>query len=100
VRAALRARDAFGAYLAIGLVTMFALQALVNAGVVLGALPAKGLTLPFVSYGGTSLIVSMFFAGIILNVSKAEAPARRETAAEEIRLIENRRRRRRVKVIV
>jgi cell division protein FtsW len=100
VRAALRARDAFGAYFAAGLVTMFALQALVNAGVVLGALPAKGLTLPFVSYGGTSLIVSMFFAGIILNVSKGEPATRRAQTAEEIRMLENRRRRQRVRVMV
>jgi cell division protein FtsW len=76
VRAALGARDTFGTYLAFGLTSIFVLQALVNTGVVLGALPAKGLTLPFLSYGGTSLVVSMFFAGILLNVSKrAPAPA-------------------------
>jgi cell division protein FtsW len=98
VRAALGARDAFGTYLAIGLTTVFALQALVNTGVVLGALPAKGLTLPFVSYGGTSLVVSMFFAGIILNVSKSEPePA---PAPERERALANRKKRRRVRVIV
>ena len=76
VRAALGARDAFGTYLAFGLTSIFCLQALVNTGVVLGALPAKGLTLPFMSYGGTSLIMSMYFAGVILNVSKrSPAPA-------------------------
>jgi cell division protein FtsW len=76
VRAALGARDAFGTYLAFGLTSIFCLQALVNTGVVLGALPAKGLTLPFMSYGGTSLLMSMFFAGVILNVSRrAPAPA-------------------------
>jgi cell division protein FtsW len=76
VRAALGARDAFGTYLAFGLTSIFCLQALVNTGVVLGALPAKGLTLPFMSYGGTSLIMSMFFAGVILNISRrAPAPA-------------------------
>jgi cell division protein FtsW len=74
VRAAAQARDGFGTYLAAGLTTMFALQALVNAGVVLGALPAKGITLPFVSYGGTSLVMSMFLAGIVLNVSRREPP--------------------------
>jgi cell division protein FtsW len=74
VLAALRARDAFGTYLATGLTSIFCLQALVNTGVVLGALPAKGLTLPFMSYGGTSLIMSMLFAGIILNISR-RAPA-------------------------
>jgi cell division protein FtsW len=75
VRAALGARDRFGTYLAFGLTSIFVLQALVNTGVVLGALPAKGLTLPFLSYGGTSLVMSMFFAGIVLNVStRAPAP--------------------------
>jgi cell division protein FtsW len=97
VRAALRARDPFGAYIAAGLTTMFSLQALINAGVVLGALPAKGLTLPFVSYGGTSLIVSLFFAGVILNISRG-APA--PPAAEEPTAAGNRRRKRRVKVMV
>jgi cell division protein FtsW len=97
VRAALGARDAFGAYLAAGLTTVFALQALVNTGVVLGALPAKGLTLPFVSYGGTSLVVSMYLAGIILNVSKAEAvSAPRKASAPST----NRKRPRRVRVVV
>jgi cell division protein FtsW len=98
VRAALGARDPFGTYMASGLTTMFALQALVNTGVVLGALPAKGLTLPFVSYGGTSLIVSMFFAGIILNISKGEPPPR-PAASDDARGSDNRRRRRRVRVI-
>src|SRR5262249_55336009 len=54
IRAALRARDAFGFYVAAGLTTMFSLQGLINAGVVLGALPAKGLTLPFGRYGSPS----------------------------------------------
>jgi cell division protein FtsW len=76
IRAARGARDGFGTYLAFGLTCLFCLQALVNTGVVLGALPAKGLTLPFVSYGGTSLIMSMFFIGVILNVSRrAPEPA-------------------------
>jgi cell division protein FtsW len=97
-RAALGARDAFGAYLAVGLTAMFAIQAAVNAGVVLGVLPAKGLTLPFVSYGGTSLIVSMFFVGMLLNISRAEAPA--PPAGGAAHLPENKRRKRRVKVMV
>src|SRR5215470_15427624 len=97
VRAALGARDAFGTYFAAGLTTIFALQALVNTGVVLGALPAKGLTLPFVSYGGTSLVVSMYFAGIILNVSQAQPAAAPRPAAPPS---SNRKRRRRVRVVV
>jgi len=51
------------------------LQALVNMGVVMGSLPTKGLTLPFVSYGGSSLATTMFMAGVLLNVStRAPAP--------------------------
>jgi cell division protein FtsW len=69
LRAAWRARDPFGSYLAFGITTMFGLQALVNIGVVLGSLPTKGLPLPFISYGGTSLVVSLFMAGVLGNVS-------------------------------
>jgi len=74
VRTALGARDVYGTYLTFGITITFAYQALVNAGVVLGALPAKGLTLPFVSYGGSSLVVSMFLAGLLLNVSRRPPP--------------------------
>jgi hypothetical protein len=48
---------------------MFGLQALVNIGVVLGSLPTKGLPLPFISYGGTSLVMSLFAAGVLANIS-------------------------------
>ncbi|NIS20939.1 MAG: FtsW/RodA/SpoVE family cell cycle protein, partial [Thermoplasmata archaeon] len=65
---AFRARDLFGTYLALGLTLMVSLQAFVNMAVVLGILPPKGLTLPFISYGGTSLMVNMAAVGIILNV--------------------------------
>ena len=70
-RAALRARDAFGCYLGFGITAMFGLQALVNLGVVLGALPTKGLPLPFVSFGGSTLVVDLFAMGILLNISRA-----------------------------
>lgn len=75
IRAALAAREVFGSYLAFGITLIFALQALVNTGVVLGVLPAKGLTLPFVSYGGSSLLMAMFFAGLLLNIGR-RAPSR------------------------
>jgi cell division protein FtsW len=68
-RTAFRARDVFGSYLAFGITTMFGLQALVNIGVVLGSLPTKGLPLPFISYGGTSLVMSLFAAGVLANIS-------------------------------
>ncbi len=70
VRAALRAPDDFGAFLAFGLSTMFAVQAIVNLAVALAILPTKGLTLPFVSFGGSSLIVNAVAAGILLNISR------------------------------
>jgi cell division protein FtsW len=76
VRAALRAPDDFGAYLAFGISTMFGVQALVNLAVALAILPTKGLTLPFVSYGGSSLVVNALAAGILLNVSRQPAFAR------------------------
>ena len=61
--ASLRARDVFGSFLAFAITCLFALQALANMGVVLGLLPTKGLALPFISYGGTSLVMSLFMAG-------------------------------------
>lgn len=67
---ALRAPDRFGAYLALGLTGMLVLQAFVNMGVCIGLLPTKGLPLPFISYGGSSLVVSMASLGLLLNVSQ------------------------------
>jgi hypothetical protein len=69
LHASLRARDLFGSYLAFGITSLLALQALFNMGVVFGLLPTKGLALPFISYGGTSLVVTMFMAGVVANIS-------------------------------
>ena len=74
VRAAFRAPDDYGAYLAFGIATMFGVQALVNLSVALAILPTKGLTLPFLSFGGSSLLVKAAAAGILLNVSRQGAP--------------------------
>ncbi len=65
-----RARHAFGRHLAMGITMLVGMQALVNAGVVTGLLPTKGLTLPFVSYGGSSLMANLFGVGILLNISR------------------------------
>jgi cell division protein FtsW len=69
IRASLRASDAFGAYAALGVTTLVGAQAVVNLMVVFGLLPTKGLTLPFVSYGGSSLITLLAASGLLLSVS-------------------------------
>ncbi|MBN2195428.1 MAG: putative lipid II flippase FtsW [Polyangiaceae bacterium] len=70
VRIALRAEDDYGSHIAFGISVLFGLQALLNMGVAMSILPTKGLTLPFVSYGGSSLLVSAVAMGILLNVSR------------------------------
>ena len=67
---AARARMPFGKYLGMGITLLIGVQALVNAAVVTGLLPTKGLTLPFVSYGGSSLVVSCVGVGILLSISR------------------------------
>jgi cell division protein FtsW len=70
-----KARDSFVFYLATGLALMISLQALINFSVATGLVPTKGLPLPFISYGGSSLLVNMAAVGILLNISRGiEAP--------------------------
>ena len=75
LRTAVRAPDRFGAFLAIGLTTMVAFQAFFNISVVLGLLPPKGIPLPFVSAGGSSLLINLVGMGILLNVSQHASPS-------------------------
>ncbi|HSC89108.1 MAG TPA: putative lipid II flippase FtsW [Polyangiaceae bacterium] len=70
VRTALSAPDEYGSYVAFGLSMLFGVQALVNLAVSMSMLPTKGLTLPFISYGGSSLLVNAAAIGILLNVSR------------------------------
>src|SRR5215510_4689361 len=70
LRIGLRAPDPFGSYLALGLTVMLATQTVVNLGVVMGALPTKGLPLPFISFGGSALLTTMFASGVLLNISQ------------------------------
>ena len=72
---AARAEERFPKVLALCLSMTFALSVLINAGVVLGLLPTKGLTLPFLSYGGSSLLMSCFLFGLLLNVERRERQA-------------------------
>lgn len=93
IRAALRAPDDYGSWLAIGATSLVVLSAFFNLAVVMGLLPTKGLTLPFVSYGGSSLVVSAAAIGVVLSVGRARplpgaaetpaAPARDEQGASE-----------------
>ncbi|MEM1032588.1 MAG: putative lipid II flippase FtsW [Myxococcota bacterium] len=70
VKIALDAPDDYGAYIAFGLSTLLAMQVLLNLSVAMAILPTKGLTLPFISYGGSSLLVSAGAMGILLNISR------------------------------
>lgn len=75
IRASLAAPETFGTYLGLGLTSIIAVQAAVNMCVAMGLLPTKGLTLPFVSYGGSSLVVLMGAAGVLLSLSASAQPS-------------------------
>jgi cell division protein FtsW len=72
LRIALRAEDSFGAFVALGLTTMICAQALINMSVALGLLPPKGIPLPLLSAGGSSMLVSLLGIGVLLNISQHE----------------------------
>jgi cell division protein FtsW len=70
VRTAMHAPDGFGSFLALGLTTMIVLTAFVNMSVVLGLMPTKGIPMPLVSYGGSSLLINLLGLGVLLNISQ------------------------------
>lgn len=67
---ALKVNDYFGTLLATGLTLLVTVQALVNIAVTLGLMPVTGIPLPFISYGGTSLVISLAAVGVLLNISR------------------------------
>lgn len=70
VRIAMKARDLHGAVLAVGITAMIGIQAIFNIAVVSSSMPVTGISLPFCSYGGTSLVVLLFAMGILLSISR------------------------------
>jgi len=70
VHTAVRTHDMFGRFLAVGITSMIVVQAFINMSVVLGLMPTKGIPLPFVSYGGSSLFFALICVGVLLNISK------------------------------
>ncbi|WP_072887664.1 stage V sporulation protein E [Ornithinibacillus halophilus] len=70
IRVALEAPDLFGRFLALGIVSMLTIQVMINISVVIGLIPVTGITLPFLSYGGSSLTLTLCSVGILLNISR------------------------------
>jgi cell division protein FtsW len=95
LRASMRARDPYGCYLAFGITCLFGLQTIVNMCVVLGLLPTKGLPLPFVSFGGTALVMSLFMAGVLVNISARAPEPSRMTLWQSLRTVRRRSKNRR-----
>ncbi|HZH93411.1 MAG TPA: FtsW/RodA/SpoVE family cell cycle protein, partial [Tissierellaceae bacterium] len=76
---ALHAKDAFGCYLATGITSLLAIQSFINIAVVTSSMPVTGITLPLISYGGTSLVIYLAGMGILLNISRVSTGDRRKT---------------------
>ena len=66
----MKARDTYGTLLAIGITSVIAVQSLINIAVVTGSMPVTGVPLPFISYGGSALVINMAAIGILLNISR------------------------------
>ncbi len=82
------ARSAFSFYLGVGVTLLLVFQALINMGVAIGVFPAKGVPLTFISFGGTALIMSMFYIGVLMNISKMSpvGGATLEESAENLKI--------------
>lgn len=83
MRIAMKAPDAFGRFLAFGLTLMITLQAIINFGVVTGLFPTKGLPLPFISFGGSCLLISMLVVGVLVNIAQHAGGAIEEPAVKD-----------------
>jgi len=70
IKIALEAPDGFGRLLALGVIFMVTIQVMINVSVVIGLIPVTGITLPFLSYGGSSLTLTLMSAGVVLNISR------------------------------
>jgi cell division protein FtsW len=79
----LRSKDEFGTYVAFGITVLIAVQTLANLGVAMGLLPTKGLNLPFVSYGGSALVISLFAVGVLLNISRPQSDKTKEDTVKK-----------------
>jgi cell division protein FtsW len=80
-RAAGRAPDRFGCLVAVGVTTWITSQAVINMGAVIGVLPVTGIPLPFISFGGSSLVITLAAVGILMNIALQERSGRRSPAA-------------------
>jgi cell division protein FtsW len=85
VRVAFSAEDEYGSYVAFGISLLLGVQALVNLGVAMAILPTKGLTLPFISYGGSSLLVNGAAMGVLLSISRTRGPSTNHRIAPDSR---------------
>ena len=66
----MKAQDSFGSLVAVGITSLVGIQAIINIAVVTSSMPATGMSLPFISYGGTALLILLFSMGILLNISR------------------------------
>ena len=86
IKVAMRAKDIYGRLLAIGITLVIAIQAIINIAVVTGSIPVTGVPLPFISTGGTSLLINLVAMGVLLNIAK-QGKKSKVDAEDKIRTI-------------